>query len=202
MSGRFSPSEVYTFLSVQAVVGTIAVAPRFWARRIKRATFWWDDWLALLTVILFWGFAGIAIEGPYDEIELHNKVKTLMVADLALTAVTVTTARLSIIFLYYRIFSVSTQMTLCLWAIDMASMGWMIGSLVILPLNCQPVHALFDPTVTGKCLNPQKQIMAAETINSVLDTILVVLPIPLIKKLHLPMREKVAISTIFLLGGL
>jgi hypothetical protein len=41
-----------------------------------------------------------------------------------------------------------------------------------------------------------------ESINAVLDIFLVVLPVSKVKLLHLPLREKIGLGIVFLMGGL
>ena len=47
-SGPHPVAAAYTML----VLATIAVALRFWSRYISHeATFWWDDWFALMALV-------------------------------------------------------------------------------------------------------------------------------------------------------
>lgn len=50
----FSASGVKAYLTVVTVLSVLAVALRFWSRSIAegrhRQFFWWDDWMALISL--------------------------------------------------------------------------------------------------------------------------------------------------------
>jgi hypothetical protein len=67
-------------------------------------------------------------------------------------------------------------------------------------LQSKPIKANFDASIEGKCLNTGFYI--GEFINMFLDLALVVMPIPIIWKLKLPRRERLALRGIFLTSAL
>ena len=62
--------------------------------------------------------------------------------------------------------------------------------------------AIIDASVSGKCLNNQTGFLYSEILNIIMDLALVCPPIPIIAKLRLPLRERVGLGIIFMLGGL
>ena len=73
-------------------------------------------------------------------------------------------------------------------------------------LQCQPVSDFWDrfsPTATGpfRCGVNVNQFFDGNSIpNIVTDAALLVLPMPFIWQLHLPRAQKVALTSVFILG--
>ncbi len=68
--------------------------------------------------------------------------------------------------------------------------------------RCHPVKVAWNPVLPGKCLNFTTIFMATESLNCVMEVIIVCLPVDMIRKLQLPMRRKILVSGIFFVGGL
>ncbi|KAF2462851.1 uncharacterized protein BDR25DRAFT_204449, partial [Lindgomyces ingoldianus] len=108
--------------------------------------------------------------------------------------------RLSVIFLYYRLFSVKRWLSYTLICIGSLSVGWLLSMFFGTIFVCTPVKAAFDITVRGKCLNAEVVYLWTNSIDLVFDAILLCLPISVILKLSLPTEEKVGVAVIFLTG--
>ncbi|KAL5342923.1 hypothetical protein BJX70DRAFT_239945 [Aspergillus crustosus] len=69
-------------------------------------------------------------------------------------------------------------------------------------LHCQPIHAYWDlePQYPHHCLNDGAIVFSASTINIFTDVLVTILPMPLIWKLQLPVRQRLAVISIFGLG--
>jgi hypothetical protein len=104
--------------------------------------------------------------------------------------------------LYYRIFSISSRFKIALWIMGITSVIWCIVLDAVVIFQCNPVNALQDPRKGHLCLNSQLIFLISEVFNCLLDIILVAMPIPLIRNLYLPLKDRIAISVLFLLGGL
>lgn len=63
---------------------------------------------------------------------------------------------------------------------------------------CHPIKAIFNVTVEGKCVNIALSYIITNSVDTALDFALLSLPIPVILKLSLPMREKLGIAASFL----
>jgi len=109
--------------------------------------------------------------------------------------------RFSVIILYYRLFSVKRWLHYSLIANGIISIIWLFIVIFANALSCKPIKANFDASVEGKCLNAQSGFLISELINMLLDLALILIPLPIILKLRLPLRERVAIAGIFLTGG-
>jgi hypothetical protein len=93
-------------------------------------------------------------------------------------------------------------MTIGLKIIGLLSILWCLHLIFGIVMQCVPIKALFEPNIPKKCINAQLGFLITELLNCALDVVLVGMPVPLVKKLHLPRRERVAVGGILLLGGL
>ncbi|KAL4870530.1 hypothetical protein BDV12DRAFT_55516 [Aspergillus spectabilis] len=68
--------------------------------------------------------------------------------------------------------------------------------------HCRPIHAYWDlePQYPHHCLNDGAIVFSASTINIFTDVLVTILPMPLIWKLQLPVRQRLAVIAIFGLG--
>ena len=64
------------------------------------------------------------------------------------------------------------------------------------------MNALWNPLVTGFCINVNLAAIIFGSINVVIDIVLLVLPIPLVWQLKIQMKWRLQLIGIFLLGGL
>ncbi|KAL4928668.1 uncharacterized protein BDV17DRAFT_291300 [Aspergillus undulatus] len=68
--------------------------------------------------------------------------------------------------------------------------------------QCRPIHAYWDlePQYPHTCLNDGAIVFSASTINIFTDVLTTILPMPLIWKLKMPTRQRLAVMAIFGLG--
>ncbi|KAL2825646.1 hypothetical protein BDW59DRAFT_161606 [Aspergillus cavernicola] len=68
--------------------------------------------------------------------------------------------------------------------------------------QCRPIHAYWDlePQYPYHCLNTGAIVFSASVINIFTDVLTTILPLPLIWKLKMPTRQRVAVISIFALG--
>jgi hypothetical protein len=76
---------------------------------------------------------------------------------------------------------------------------WSIfGSLFI----CTPIHYFWDQTGNAKCMNVEAKWFSDAAVHIVSDIILLSIPMPFLKGLNLPYRQKAGLIAVFALGGL
>lgn len=109
--------------------------------------------------------------------------------------------KMSIMLQYRRIFTVSTMQ--CITLVGLVFEGvWAFTLSFLLPLVCSPVASFWDTSVPGKCLNELAIWYVMASINLVTDFITFSLPLPVIKSLQLPKRQKYLLMGVFCLGFL
>jgi hypothetical protein len=111
-------------------------------------------------------------------------------------------ARISLVFLYYRLFSVKRWLGWSLKIVAALSIIWLLIVIFAITFQCKPIAAVVDASVKGECLDAQFGFLVTEAINLGLDMALVLLPIKTIWGLHLPTRERIGIILIFMTGSL
>jgi len=87
-------------------------------------------------------------------------------------------------------------------AVGIAVTAWFVAGFVAGMLYCIPMRKFWDFTVEGHCYNFNNFFLAMEIFNLISDVVILALPLKQIWDLHLPMKKKVGIGGIFLLGGL
>src|SRR3954447_22225370 len=110
--------------------------------------------------------------------------------------------KLSILLLYLRL-SPYQPFRIAVWVVITTTVIYsFLGSFEFL-FNCQPIAKNWDLTITtGKCIDVTKILMTHGSINIVTDLAMLVLPITLVRKLQLPMKQKVALAGLFMTGTL
>lgn len=78
--------------------------------------------------------------------------------------------------------------------------AWGITLSILLPLVCYPVAAFWDTSVEGQCLNQLAIWYVMAAVNLITDFVVFSLPLPVIKGLQLPRRQKAMLMGVFCLG--
>ena len=111
-----------------------------------------------------------------------------------------TATKLSILFFYHRVFGTQRGFRIANITVGILCLMWWIGVTLVGCLRCSPVAAQWDPTIPNpNCIALSKILITGETPNSLLDFIIIALPIGVIKNLHLPLQQKINIGFICVL---
>ena len=117
-----------------------------------------------------------------------------------LYAVSIMLAKLSILLFYSRIFKEKRFLRWVKILIALVMVDWLAAQLTII-LECLPIQALWDPTVSGTCINLITFFVASGAVNVAIDFAILVLPLPMIWSLEIERHHKYALSGVFLLGS-
>lgn len=197
------------------IVATIAVVLRLTARRISVANLWWDDWTLVIALVLNFGLsAGYWVQvragglgrhsetvgGPIDEDQLSDFYKILLAIQILYfsSAVAIKT---SLILLYYRIFGVVRWFRWLLAAAWSIVLLYYVVALFIAIFECTPVGFYWDKTIKGgTCINQNQFYRWNGVANLLIDFMILSLTMPMVWRLNLEIRQKISLSSIFLLG--
>jgi hypothetical protein len=69
-------------------------------------------------------------------------------------------------------------------------------------LNCLPLAKFWDDTVKGFCLDKKALWFSNSAIHIFTDILILVYPMPVLKNLQVPRRQKIALMAVFALGAL
>jgi hypothetical protein len=116
----------------------------------------------------------------------------------------VSSTKLSILFMYRRLFGVNASFRRQVIVVAVVVVGFWIGTTVSDLLNCIPLdwtwrNSLDDPRY---CFNYNIFWLTAGIVEAVIDIVIIVLPIRVVLRLHLDRSKKIAIAGVFLLGAL
>lgn len=109
--------------------------------------------------------------------------------------------KLSILTLYYRVFAHQTFRRVVMVLIVYVSL-YTLATTVATILQCIPVRRAWDKSIPGTCVQPTAQWYSYAALNMLAEVIMFFLPMPMIKRLHLPRQQKVGLFLIFAVGFL
>lgn len=105
----------------------------------------------------------------------------------------------SLCLLFMRIFS-TPRFKFAATCTLILCVSWAIMTVLIGFLSCRPLTSIWDPNVSGRCIDIPAAWTAIGSIDVILDTIILVLPIPMLWKLQMPVWRKWAVTGIFGMG--
>jgi hypothetical protein len=129
--------------------------------------------------------------------------KFSFIATVLYFAITSTT-KLSILFLYDRLFSVSATFRRQIIILCIAVIGYWVGSTIADLLNCIPikytwVNSLADPRY---CINYNIFWFVTGVVEAFIDVLILLLPIEVVANLQLNTKKKIAVGSVFVIGAL
>ena len=111
--------------------------------------------------------------------------------------------KISVLYLYHRVFFVSRKFTKVLWGVGIFFFIYSSVTAGAGLLQCIPINYIWDPSVKGgRCLAIPLAGTILAAVNVLTDIVILIMPMPILWKLQIEMREKLQIMGIFLLGGL
>lgn len=84
------------------------------------------------------------------------------------------------------------------------ALAWWIGTFFLIIFQCHPVEAFWDvlAVLAGQCIPTGVLIFGFELSNVFVDLLIIALPLNEIRKLQMPLQRKLALTSVFGLGGL
>ncbi|KAI4116276.1 MAG: hypothetical protein LQ338_007743 [Usnochroma carphineum] len=80
-----------------------------------------------------------------------------------------------------------------------AILGHLVGTFILI-FQCSPVQKSWYPLTKGECLPNDATFYGLAAVTIVFDVIIFLLPIPLLLKLNINLKKKIALVCVFLLG--
>jgi hypothetical protein len=114
----------------------------------------------------------------------------------------VTSAKISLLLFYVRIFTVR-RFQIFAYAVGSLVLVHGIAVLFAIIFQCKPVPYAWDKTIPdGKCFVQHVLYRFMSPPNVLTGILILVMPMPFVWKLHMPRAQKMALTGVFLLGGL
>ncbi|KAF2690572.1 hypothetical protein K458DRAFT_354689 [Lentithecium fluviatile CBS 122367] len=221
-----APGEIIAAGAVLSALSVIVVGVRIWSRIHHKTKVGIDDYLIIPAMLLVCGMAAALINGvdrgavgyptppppsadpnlvlTYRDPKISLVQKTQFITQILMIA-SYGFCKLSIIFFYRRIFVVSKKDLFDLMTKGMAILtsAWTIAYLFAMAFNCGTrfwAHWGSYLDLFTYCVGSYHIYESLLISDFILDVIILVLPLPMVWRLHLTLIKKVAITGIFLLG--
>ncbi|KAJ5495745.1 hypothetical protein N7539_000861 [Penicillium diatomitis] len=202
--GRSALAVSTVFTCLATALTLIRIYTRaFWAKKIGS-----DDYTVIAALTCSWIFYGLFVGEVYHGMGEHYakiphdtyKVQMLCFwASVPLYQSTLVLTKISIVLQYRRVFPspgmrlacnilLGFLITFALWAVISA---WAM---------CVPLRKFWDPDVVGFCFDKKALWFSNSAIHILTDFMILVWPMPLLKSLQLPKRQRFALMAVFALG--
>ncbi|KAI1458866.1 hypothetical protein F4805DRAFT_105602 [Annulohypoxylon moriforme] len=209
---------VVSFLVI--ILAVVSGALRFYTRIFTKAGLGPDDWMMtsamilaiIAATLLIWGNVinpdGIAVSNSTDPDYVYSADDVLYFkityAILLLYYAVTSATKLGVLFMYSRIFSVNNFVRNQIYVLEFLVAGWWLGCTITCLTGCKPFSARWgngalDP---NKCYDLNIFWAASGACEVFLDILILSLPIIMVARMNIPLKQKLLISGIFLLGGL
>ncbi|KAL4963657.1 uncharacterized protein BDV14DRAFT_176145 [Aspergillus stella-maris] len=198
-----------------AILAVTAVCLRLLAHQIAHKKWTASDWFIIAACVFSVGLQSISITGVLQAgigyghvneiaatygLEPITKLSKLIIPLQFLWVLSLSCTKISILFLYLRIFPVR-WLVISSWATMAVIVMWAIATILAGCLICRPFAYNWDTTIPGgHCGNQVTSFTATGVINLVTDVIVLVLPMPSLYKLQMATYKKVTLITVFGLG--
>ncbi|GAB1212845.1 hypothetical protein ATERTT37_001994 [Aspergillus terreus] len=198
-----------------AVLQVLIVALRFYARYVQRVALALDDYLIILALIASLGQSALYIvllkvaglgyhlsyvaQHPEKLVALQKGLVANQILDFPFT---VTPAKISILLFYVRIFS-TNKFRILAGIVGAIVLGHGIGVFFAAIFQCSPVQYAWNKNIPGgTCFDQQAFYRYVSPPNILTDVLILIMPLPFVWKLHTRLTQKLALTGVFILGGL
>ncbi|KAK6212456.1 hypothetical protein LQW54_005230 [Pestalotiopsis sp. IQ-011] len=197
---RLGVNVIITACIITFALAIPVVAARCFARWKLSSKLWSDDYMSIAATSFLIVLCSIQIVSAQNGFGMHiwnldwTKTEKLLKLDYAGQIAYIwvqITSKLAVLLLYYRVFKVASWFR---WAVKICMvfklMHGFVYTLVIL-FQCSPVSAFWDTTITdATCLNEGMIIFSGSIVSIVEDVVLMLLPIPELRKLQVSGRKR------------
>ncbi|KAL4783836.1 hypothetical protein BJX76DRAFT_368090 [Aspergillus varians] len=200
-----------------SILSVIAVSLRLLAHRLAQKPWTASDWFIIAACVFAVGLQSISITGVIQagigyghvqDIAMNPKYGTAPITKLSkliiplqfLWVLSLSCTKVSILFLYIRIFPVR-WLNWSSWATISVIVAWAMATILAGCLICRPFAFNWDPSIPGgKCGNQVTSFTVTGVINLLTDVVVLVLPMPSLSRLQMAMYKKVTLIAVFGLG--
>lgn len=206
----------YVVVGVMMSLATFAIILRFYARKKRGSRLALDDAFAVIAWAFCMALFSIFLDGFKNGAIGHVRTKLpkkngrhvwmLTYSALILNTCIMTFAKLSVLFLYKRVFSPIKSFQIQVWVVGGLCLAWFVAAGLTAILKCSPVRAGWDPSLmalsTTKCFNFQRWALSTEIVSGVLDFAVAGIAISVLRRLQMNLAQKAGLVVLFLLTTL
>ncbi|KAL4925961.1 uncharacterized protein BDV17DRAFT_163177 [Aspergillus undulatus] len=192
------------------IISFSSLAIRLWTRTFIARGFRWDDAFMIVSFacscvltavtceMLNWGLGVHMWDVPATSLSPHF-LKLNVIAAIIYCAGT-GFLKVSVLLFYMRIFP-SRNFHLAVWVLVFIAAGYNIASVLANIFSCNPIAKSWDVTITqGYCMNRPVFYFANAGLGIFTDFATVLVPVPWLRRLQMPTRQKIAVGCILATG--
>lgn len=111
-------------------------------------------------------------------------------------------AKLVLLIQIHRIFTIAEKNFIfwATWILIICNVMTYISATFVYLFGCSPREAIWNPRVSGKCINWDRAQILTSAMNVVSDFCILVLPLQGIWGLHMPLKRKLGAGSVFGVG--
>jgi hypothetical protein len=199
-------------LAVSTIFTSLATAVllvRIYTRAVLVKQMGSDDYTILVALAFSWAFYGLFVGEVYHGMGEHYalipkaifKMQMLCFwASVPIYQTSLIATKMSILLQYRRVFATPRMRLACTILIGFLAVygTWTIVSAWA---NCVPLAKFWDPTVPGFCFDKKALWFSNSAIHILTDILILFYPMPVLRSLQLPKKQKFALMAVFALGG-
>ena len=144
------------------------------------------------------GYGRHAIQIPMDQFirGLKDRYAIFLVGNISIML-----PKYSVLFFYARIFGAKSKtFKISLWATAVLVTAILLYGLTVTIFQCTPIRKTWLVLTVGHCRDDYNSILAATVCNVVIDGLILILPLPLLWKLHTGRARKMNLTIVFICG--
>jgi hypothetical protein len=136
----------------------------------------------------------------YEPQAMESWALTLFVTEL-IYGILVPLEKTAILLLYLRLFRINAWFRITSYILLITVWMWGTSEFLIAIFQCKPIPYQWDKTIEGSCIDQISWYRWVRVPNAIHDVAMLVAPIPVVLKLQIALRQKLALSGIFILGS-
>ncbi|KAL4955571.1 hypothetical protein BDW69DRAFT_182415 [Aspergillus filifer] len=187
----------------------LAVAARFHVRIWVKKNVWIDDYAALFSSVLGMAYAGLAVAqtrwglGLHPEYTPKENIKAfgkMQYAGGPIYTLALLGFKISLLTSYLRIGGFVHSYRMVIHGAIIACVINQVIFTIVISVGCRPVAKQWDQSIPGTCIDTVASYYAIAGTSLIFDVIIIALPLPILARLKLKMRQKVLLGVLFGLG--
>ncbi|KAL1966804.1 hypothetical protein VTN77DRAFT_3769 [Rasamsonia byssochlamydoides] len=217
MLQSYSQSQMIGIGIAFMILPIVFVGLRVWAKAIGRRKLSLDDYLIFVSLAFAVGCAIVqliaAVDGQLGQHQTDAPDGQPLLDDprfltyerckfavLLLSVLGLGCAKVSILLFYRSIFSTG-RFRIASLIMLVISISWTISFFFAYLFTCYPITPLIEPFYGNHCVDTLPMWYASCVSDSIIDILILTLPLPIVIRLHLPWKQKIAVVAMFLLGA-
>ncbi|KAE8343622.1 hypothetical protein BDV24DRAFT_161298 [Aspergillus arachidicola] len=201
--------QVIAICLVFTIAAFLAIVLRFYIRIHTKRSLWLDDYAALYSAIMVAGYCassilqtrwGLGLHAEYFPTANVKQFSKVQYAGGPFYAMALLGFKVSLLASYLRIGGfVKVYRTIIIVAIVAVVVNQVIFTFLFI-FPCRPIAMQWDSDLSGTCIDTLKSYYALAGTSLGFDIVIIALPLPVLWKLQLGKRQKVALCCVFAIG--